>query len=108
MLTKFEIPGKYKYYISDFHVITDKTDNEREERLKNNVPSLANGKSKSSLVPGKKFSRFSHLLPAYVLLVFRLINTSAFPPVFTLYLILVWGVLLCLSMFSGFDLPKPI
>ena len=33
----------------------------------------------------------------------RLINASAFPPVFTEYVVQVWDVLLYLSMFSGFD-----
>ena len=33
----------------------------------------------------------------------RLIKASAFPSVFKLYVVLVWGVLLYLSMFSGFN-----
>ena len=40
----------------------------------------------------------------------RLINVPAFPPVFTLYVVLVWGCFapgFALSMFSDFDLPKP-
>ena len=36
----------------------------------------------------------------------RQINASAFTPVFTLYVVLIWGVLLYLSMLSGFNLPK--
>ena len=36
----------------------------------------------------------------------RPINPSAFPSVSTLYVVLVWEVLLHLSFFSGFDLPK--
>ena len=35
-----------------------------------------------------------------------LIKTSAFPSVFKLYVVLVWGVLLYLSMPSGFNLPN--
>ena len=36
----------------------------------------------------------------------RLTNASAFPPVFILYAVQVWGVLLYLSMFSCFNLPN--
>ena len=35
-----------------------------------------------------------------------LIKASAFPSVFKLYIVLVWGVLLYLSMSSGFNLPN--
>ena len=37
-----------------------------------------------------------------------LINASVHPPVVTLYVILVWDALLYKSMFSGFDIPKPM
>ena len=36
----------------------------------------------------------------------RLIKSSAFPSVFKLYFVLVWGVLLYLSMSSGFNLTN--
>ena len=35
-----------------------------------------------------------------------LIKASAFPPVFKLYIVLVWGILLYLSMHSGFNLSN--
>ena len=36
----------------------------------------------------------------------RLIKASVFPSVFKLYVVLAWDVLFCLSMPSGFNLPK--
>ena len=37
-----------------------------------------------------------------------LINASVHPPVVRIYVILVWDALLYKSMFSGFDIPKPM